>query len=211
MYRKRGPRTPLQHLALVVAAALAVGVGYYLGNRMRGDSFHVPSSPQVLIAATEPFVLEAFDLRDHYDQPFTPARLAGRWTLVAAGAVGETDACRKTLTRLVLVHNQLVDRPELQRQFQAVLLTTAPQVDTAAALRDLVTFYSSDFVGVRGDGDQLSRLAQALGLDDPPAGDASDAAFALVDPEGRFRGRFTADETPATIAGDIKSLARSSH
>ncbi len=211
MFRKRGPRTPLQRLALVVAAALAVGIGYYLGNRMRGEAFYVPSSPQVLNPAAEPVALEAFELRDHYDRPFTPAQLAGRWTLVAAGALAETDACRKTLTRLVLVHNQLVDRPDLQRQFQAVFLTRAPDVDSAAALRDLVTFYSPDFVGVRGDSDQLARLATALGLDDEQAGDASDAGFALVDPAGLFRGRFTPDKAPATIAADIKSLARSSN
>ena len=211
MYRKRGPRTPLQQLALVVAAALAVGIGYYLGNRMSGETFHVPSSPRVLSAPAEPAALEAFDLRDHYDRPFTPAQLAGHWTLVASGETSDAEACRRTLTRLVLVHNQLVDRPDLQRSFQAVFLTRMPQIDTAQALKDLVTFYSPDFLGVRGDADQLGRLAQALGLADEQPGGGPDTGFALVDPEGRFRGRFTPAESPATIAGDLKSLARSPH
>jgi protein SCO1/2 len=211
VFRKRGPRTPLQRFALVVAAALAVGIGYYLGNRMRGEAFHVPRSPQVLTAPAEPVTLEDFDLRDHYDRPFTPAQLAGRWTLVSIGAVAETEACRDKLTRLVLVHNQLVDRPALQRQFQAVFLTPAPQADTAAALRDLVTFYSPDFLGVRGDADQLSRLARDLGLAEEQLGSGSAPGFALVDPRGRLRGRFTPDRSPATIAADIKSLARSAH
>jgi protein SCO1/2 len=209
--RKRGPRTPLQHLALVCAAALAVGIGYYLGNRMRGEAFHVPSSPQVLTGPTEPLTLETFDLRDHYGRPFTPAQLAGRWTLIATGATGDAEACRDTLTRLVLVHNQLVDRPDLQRQFQAVFVTRAPQVDTAESLRDLVSFYSPDFLGVRGDADQLDRLTQTLGLEGAQTDGGSDPGFALVDPQGQFRGRFTPDRSPATIAADIKSLARSSH
>ena len=200
MYRQRPPRSPAQRLALAVAALLAVVLSYHLGNRLGGPT--VPRSPEVLIAAQEPAELSDLHLTDHFGLPFGSEQLAGRWTLLAFAHPADSEQVRAAVTRLVMIHNRLVDWPDLQKRFRGVVVSLDPVADPRQ-LRDLIGLDSPDFAGVSGDAAAVAALAPADAAD--PA-----ASLALVGPDRRLHGWFTGELAPATIAADLKALARAS-
>ena len=95
-----------------------------------------------------------------------------------------------------------MDWPDLQKQFRGVVVSLDPLADPRR-LRELIGLDSPDFVGVSGDADSVAALAPSEPAD--PA-----AHLALVGPDRRLRGWFTDDLAPATIAADLKALARAS-
>jgi cytochrome oxidase Cu insertion factor (SCO1/SenC/PrrC family) len=199
VFRKRPPRSLAHRLAIAVVAALTLALGYYLGNRFAGPS--VPRSPQALSAAGEPLQVADLGLTDYYGQPFGAEQLAGRWSLLALAHPADLEQMRTALTRLVLVHNRLVDQPALQARFRGLVVAVDPVADPRS-LRDSVDIDSPDFLGLSGDVESVARLAPEASRDDPAQ------SLALADPQGNVVGWFTRDTAPATIAGDIKSLAR---
>ena len=102
----------------------------------------------------------------------------------------------------MLIHNRLVDWPDLQKQFRGVVVSLDPLADPRR-LREPIGLDSPDFLGVAGYADDVAALA-------PP--DAADpaASLALIGPDRRLRGWFTGELAPATIAADLKALARAS-
>lgn len=186
---------------MAVVAVLTLALGYYLGNRLAGPGSYTPSSPRALVVVSEPRDLADLSLTDHFGEPFGAEQLAGRWSLLAFVHPSDVEQVRAALTRLVFVHNQLVDRPALQKTFLGLVVALDAVADPAQ-LRDLVDIDSADFRGASGEPDAVSRLA--------PDGTAGDSAgwLALVDPQRRLVGWFTPDTAPATIAGDIRALAR---
>lgn len=186
---------------MAVVAVLTLALGYYLGNRLAGPGSYTPSSPRALVVVSEPRDLADLSLIDHFGEPFGAEQLAGRWSLLAFVHPSDVEQVRAALTRLVFVHNQLVDRPALQKTFLGLVVALDAVADPAQ-LRDLVDIDSADFRGASGEPDAVSRLA--------PDGTAGDSAgwLALVDPQRRLVGWFTPDTAPATIAGDIRALAR---
>ena len=186
---------------MAVVAVLTLALGYYLGNRLAGPGSYTPSSPRALVVVSEPRDLADLSLTDHFGEPFGAEQLAGRWSLLAFVHPSDVEQVRAALTRLVFVHNQLVDRPALQKTFRGLVVALDAVADPAQ-LRELVDIDSADFLGASGEPDAVARLA--------PDGTAGDSAgwLALVDPQRRLVGWFTVDTAPATIAGDIRALAR---
>jgi cytochrome oxidase Cu insertion factor (SCO1/SenC/PrrC family) len=201
MLRQRAPRSAAQRLAMAVVAVLTLALGYYLGYRLQGSGAHTPSSPQALVAAGESRDLADLELTDHYGKPFGAEQLADRWSLLAFAHPADTEQVRAALTRLVFVHNRLVDQPALQKAFRGLVVALDPVTDPAQ-LRELVDIDSPDFLGVSGERDVVARLTPDAAHGGPPGG------LALVDPRHRLVGWFTPDTPPATIAGDLKALAR---
>ena len=202
MFRQRPPRSPAQRLAMAVVAALTLALGYYVGNRIAGPGAQVPRSPQALVAARDPRPLADLALTDHYGQPFGAEQLAGRWSLVAFAHPADVEQMRAALTRLVLVHNRLVDQPTLQRKFRGLVVAIDPAPDPRT-LRELVDIDSADFLGLRGDPSSVALLAPE------PSGDVPAEALALADTQGRLLGWFTPETLPSTSAGDIIVLSHS--
>ena len=201
MFRQRAPRSTAQRLAIAVVAALTLALGYYLGSRLAGPGVYTPSSPQALEASAAPRGLVDLALTDHFGQPFGAEQLAGRWSLFAFVHPADVEQMRTALTRLVFVHNQLVDRPALQKTFRGLVVALDAVADPSQ-LREAVDIDSADFIGLSGDPDVVASLAP------DSARDASAGWLALVDPQRHLLGWFTPDTPPATIAGDIRALAR---
>lgn len=188
---------------MAIVAALTLALGYYLGNRLAGPGSQVPRTPQALAALIDPPDLAELALTDHYGQPFSAEHLAGRWSLLAFARPSDAEQMRAALTRLVLVHNRLVDQPPLQKTFRGLVVALEPVADPRA-LRELVDIDSPDFLGLSGETEVVAGLTGAR-PEDMPAD-----SLALVDPQHRLIGWFTPETPPATIGGDIKALARAS-
>jgi protein SCO1/2 len=152
-----------------------------------------------------------FELVDHRGEPFTPARLEGRWTLLFFGFTFCPDICPTTMAFL----NQFVGALEGTevRDTQVVMISVDPARDTVAQLAGYVPFFNEDFVGVTGEFLDIHRFATALntpfrkvpGQDENYLVDHS-ANVVLVNPRGDYHGFFKAPLDLAKMKVTYRSI-----
>jgi protein SCO1/2 len=160
-----------------------------------------------------PDELAPFALTTHADRPFDNASLKGKWTFLFFGYTHCPDICPVTLKVFDDVQHTLRGRPEGAADLQFVFVSVDPERDTPALLKEYVPQFNPEFIGVSGNGAELARLSDSLGVVYAKvAGSAPDQYFMdhstavlLTDPQGRLRGIFSAPHTPQQIVtGFIK-------
>jgi protein SCO1/2 len=138
-----------------------------------------------------------FELTDHYDDPFTPARFKGHWSLVFFGFTYCPDVCPTTMTFL----NEFIASLEgtEAQDTQVVMVSVDPARDTVEQLAGYVPFFNPEFIGVTGEFLDIHRFATALNTPfRKVAGDGGDyqvdhsSNVVLINPRGDYHGFFKA-------------------
>jgi protein SCO1 len=101
-----------------------------------------------------------FELLDHRGQPFVPASLEGKWSLLFFGFTYCPDICPTTMAFL----NQFVQELEgtESADTQVLMVSVDPARDTVEQLASYVPFFNPEFIGVTGEFLDLHRFATAL-------------------------------------------------
>ena len=144
----------------------------------------------------EPKTLGSFSVIDHENNPFTPADLRGKWSLLFFGFTHCPDICPVTLAVMDKTHGRL-DRT---RDVQFVFVTVDPERDTPERLKQYITSFNPEFIGLGGSAQQVAGLTGQVGLpyfrDKTETGDDylidHGASLFMVDPLGRLVGIFSA-------------------
>ena len=195
---------------LVVLAAIAAGLGLWLGLRS-----HAPPQPPPMQSAQvypQPRPLPAFSLTQSDGMPLTAADWQGRYTLLFFGYTRCPDICPTTLATL---HRalQALRAKGLGGQVQVEFISVDPQRDTLPRLAAYVHAFDPQFVGAIGPDAQLQPLTRALGIvyartPDGHGGERVDHsdAVVLVDPRGRELAVFLPPLRADAIAHDLAHL-----
>ena len=200
----------LRRILLVLAAAMTLLLGYYAGNQFSREQFDAGSAT-LLPHARE---LPEFSLVGQDGEPFTRESLKGKWHLVFFGYTYCPDICPTTLTRYTQVTNRLGDAPDVLDNTRVLFVSVDPGRDTPARLKEYVQFFNPEFIGATGDPDELARLAKAFALfyqaHEPDENgnyliDHS-AAVAIVNPDARLLGYFSAVTDPEVISRDYRRI-----
>ena len=154
-----------------------------------------------------------FSLIDHDEKTFTKDNLTDGWSLVFFGFTHCPDICPSTLAVLSQVTEDL-DTTHADK-LDVYMVTVDPKRDTPAHLKNYVTYFHKDFVGVTGGADQLGLVTKSLGavarIQDHEKG-AMDYAvdhsshMALINPKGNLYAIFTAPHEPDRILRDLKQI-----
>lgn len=198
--RKRGKALLLA--LLVLSGTLATALFFAFSRPSAG-----PLELHTGTALPRPYPLPDFTLRDHNGVEFTRASLGGQWTLMFAGFTSCPDICPTTLGILATLDARL---QSAGRDVQVVFLGLDPQRDDPETLRAYLGFFNTGFLGATGETKQIDTLMKALGFAyiRVPTGAESytidhSTALALIDPDARLVGYFTAPHVPAEIAADL--------
>jgi protein SCO1 len=206
-------RSDLRFILLAVAVAAlsaAAGIGLWRLNQAGP-----PSDFASLLVLPEPRVLGDFSLVDQDGKPFLerasarplvadflrlhvlPRHLSQHAVRPAAGQPGRCRGGGKTAAH------------------QVIFVSVDPERDSPERLREYVSWFSPDFVGVTGASEQLAPLALRIGVayrveEHAPgsldyAVDHSASVF-LTDPQGRLRGVFPAPHEAGAMARDLAAL-----
>ncbi|MEE9321988.1 MAG: SCO family protein [Granulosicoccus sp.] len=153
-------------------------------------------------------------LSDVHGQPITTAALLdGKWTLMFFGYTFCPDVCPVTLQ----VMNEVVSKMEANgdEPMQVVFVTVDPVRDTAERMKDYVSYFNSDFIGITGELDAIQKLTRSLGViasftasKDNPENYIVDhtASMLLVSPDRRIRAKFAGPHEADTIIDDYLTL-----
>ena len=200
---------------LILFAALAAGVGLWLGNRY----YAAVSAPKLTSALLypQPRALPDFHLDQANGQPLTLADWRRHWNIVYFGYSACPDVCPTTLQTLKSVWNELGKRG-LHDKIRIDFVSVDPERDTPDVLGKYVGFFSPDFIAASGSDEELTKITRALGLiytrrkntDGNVEVDHSGSAV-IVDPQGQLIGIFRPPLAAADVVSDMTTLAGGGH
>ncbi|MDJ0928526.1 MAG: SCO family protein [Gammaproteobacteria bacterium] len=188
----------------VVVFALGGWLGAQLAQQLRGRTDTVMTQAATVLPESRP--LPVIDLRDADGQPYTTARLGGRWTMLFMGFANCGHVCPTTLFTL----DQAIRKSSVPAD--VLFVSVDPERDTPDKLRAYVNGFNPQFIGVTGDSGQLDQLAIALGApyqitkDDGLYIVDHSAAVFLINPRGEFQALFSAPHDAAAIAADLQEI-----
>ena len=195
---------------LFVAAAVAVALGLWLGQRYFAAP---PPKLENAVLYPTPRAIPEFHLTQASGQPLTLADWRGYWTVVYFGYTSCPDVCPTTLTTFKQAWKDLAARG-LTGKVRFDFISVDPQRDTPDVLRKYVGYFDPAFVAATGPDDELAKLTRALGLMYARGTDANGAitvehsgAAVIVDPHGREAGIFRPPFFAKAIADDLAALA----
>lgn len=196
---------------LVVAAAFAVALGLWLGQRFFAGS--APPKLENAVLYPSPRPIPDFHLTQADGQALTLADWRGHWTVVYFGYTHCPDVCPTTLATFKQVWKDLGARG-LADKLRFDFISVDPQRDTPDVLRRYVDYFDPTFIAATGVDEQLQPLTRALGLTYSRTTDANgkievghSAAAIIVDPHGREAGIFRPPFVAKAIADDLAALS----
>ena len=137
-----------------------------------------------------PVPVPALTLVDQDNKPFPTAKLQDSWSLMFFGFTNCPDICPTTLTTMNQAAKRLSDK-----QIRYLFVSLDPQRDTPEKLKEYVTYFNSDFIGLSGNKADIDQLSEKLGVIYDYEGDVDSgkytvnhyAAILVIDPQGRVR------------------------
>lgn len=167
-----------------------------------------------------PVPLPQFTLTDHNGKEFTQWSLARKWTFMFFGYTFCPDVCPIALVDLNDIHNNLVEKEDLiEKRFgvntQVVFVSVDPERDKIDELKEYISHFNEDFIGVTGKMEEIDSLARPMGIAyrRVPGRDSEgdyyidhSASFLLIDPLGRLRASFPPPHDPNQVAEEFRRI-----
>ena len=154
-----------------------------------------------------------FTLDDQFGRPFHLQSQAGKATLLFFGYTNCPDVCPTTVADMKWVFHQLGERAE---GLTFAFVTVDPARDTPQALRDYLSRFSPEFLGLTGDPAQLEQVRSEYGIFaemDPAAHPehylmTHTARVFLIDPQGLLQTSYSYGTPRQDILLDLQALLK---
>ncbi|MBI4844823.1 MAG: SCO family protein [Nitrospirae bacterium] len=196
-------------LYLVVILLLIIAALLFVKDFRRSSGFKTATVLDV------PVPLPYFTLLDHNGNEFGRFSIVRKWTFAFFGYTNCPDICPTALVDMNGIYNILTKRSELDNT-QFVFVSVDPHRDTAGRMKEYVTYFNKDFIGVTGSEEAIAAISAPLGVaySRRPAVAGGDymidhsASFLLIDPLGRLRAIFIPPHSPEEIAEDFLRIRK---
>ena len=193
--------------ALVCMISLGLGIGFYYAT-----SYRAQARPDIQgLLWPNPKQLRAFSTIDQYGKVFDLDRLRGKWTFLFFGYTHCPDVCPLTLAVLNGFYKQVKDK---YHDVQVAFVTVDPNRDNARQLKQYVSYFNPEFIGLRGSIEQIESLTSQLGVAFAYGKKSADGSYIvnhsasifLTDPRGRVVAVFTAPHQVDSIRDRYKII-----
>ena len=201
----------------VLVFIIPVSLGIIFSVYMNQDSGSLEGVSATVLPEAK--ALPEFSLEDHRGNTFTNEDLKGHWSFVFFGYTQCPDVCPTTLALLNQVDEILKKEKGIVLP-QTIFISVDPERDTMEQLAAYVPYFNPEFIGVRGNLEQLLSLTTPLGIAFGQEGDQDgnvesedyevyhSARILLVDPEARLKALLSSPHDVDQIASDyIKIIA----
>ena len=122
-----------------------------------------PAAPVPAVAEELPILPIGgdFTLTNQDAQPFELASLRGKVVLVFFGYTMCPDACPTTLSKLSAAYARLTD--EERARVKALYISIDPERDTPTVMKEHLTYFGVDAVGLTGSPEDTAKVARQFG------------------------------------------------
>ncbi|MDA1370893.1 MAG: SCO family protein [Proteobacteria bacterium] len=138
---------------------VAIFVSAYLIRSERQEALELRELGVTIFPQPRP--VEAFELVDQYGGAFTLHNLQERWSLLFFGFTSCPDICPLTLAELGQFYALQQENGSANLP-QVVLVTVDPERDNPATMALYLESFHEDFIGLSGDKEALSALAEQM-------------------------------------------------
>lgn len=154
-----------------------------------------------------------FELLDVDAAPITQAVFDDRWSIVFFGYTHCPDVCPITLQIMKNVVAKVAEQQQTQPQI--VFMSVDPVRDTSEIMKNYISFFDKEFVGITGDMNAVHSLTSSLGIVASFTANSEDpenyivdhtASLLLIDPQKRVRAKISAPHVAETIVADYLTL-----
>lgn len=134
--------------------------------------------------------------------------LKGKWSFIFFGYTHCPDICPVTLDVMGKAFRLLKNTPAVSSDIQGVFISVDPKRDTPEQLKNYVSYFNSEFLGVTGSKAQLDAFTRQIGVlytlhTEKSQEDyvvSHNSTIFLIDPQGRLYGRFPQPQLSREIA-----------
>ena len=194
-------RTPISLVPYLLAATMIIaGILWHEGDRIVGLGRTVESGTATIGGP--------FALTDQDGKTRTPADFRGRFMLVYFGYSFCPDVCPTTLAEMGTALDKLGSRKD---RIVPVFISIDPERDTPKVLKDYMTSFGTNFVGLTGSMKNVEKAARAYHVyirkHPLPGGNYSmdhSGVIYLMGPDGRFVTYYEDELGPDKIADDLR-------
>jgi protein SCO1/2 len=136
------------------ALAVAIGVGY----SVRSTDINIKGVRYF----SKPVEIKPFHLNDHNLQRYDNRRFAGQWNVLFFGYTHCPDICPTVMLDMASVYKEYENRQDA-KDLQVVFVSVDPNRDSPKQLKDYVSYFNEDFLGVTGERRQIDVLTKSVG------------------------------------------------
>jgi protein SCO1/2 len=175
-------------VAIVVIASVALLKFLETNKTLRGSVIDPPmAAPQIELAGSDGTVFRLSDQR-------------GNVTMIFFGYTNCPDECPLAMANLRTALELLGQDGARTR---VAMVTTDPARDTPEALRAFLARFNSDFIGLTGSHEELSRVWKAYGVTVMDDGETHSNYIYVIDQDGLLVETALADTIAADLASDV--------
>jgi protein SCO1/2 len=153
-----------------------------------------------------------FTLTDHDGQPFSLSSLKGKVALIFFGYTMCPDACPTTLSKLSSAYARLT--PEERARVKTVYISIDPERDTPAVMKEHLTYFGVDAIGLTGAVEDTARVARQFGAHFEKTSEKTAGGYLMshtvsifgVDDEGRTRLLIDYEASVDLVVKEIRAL-----
>lgn len=192
-------------IILVTAISISIGVILNQGYLTASRDTQTPTGLEATVLP-KARAIHGFTLIDHNGKAFTSENLKGRWSFTFFGFTHCPDVCPTALKIMQGVWKKL---PQDKNKPNMLFFSVDPDRDPPEVLKQYVTYYHPDFMGITGTIDQIDIITNQLGIlygyDDKDEKSKEytvnhSAQVLLLDPQGRMRAVFSPPYDAGSIA-----------
>ena len=153
-----------------------------------------------------------FTLTDQDGTPFSLSSLRGQVVLIFFGYTMCPDACPTTLSKLSSAYARLT--PEERAGVKAVYITIDPERDTPQVLKDHLTYFGVDAIGLTGTVEQTAKVASQFGAHFEKTSETTAAGYLMshtvsvfgLDARGQTRTLIDYEASVDLVVKEIRAL-----
>ena len=202
-------------LLLIISAAVALSAGVWFGFDARSPA-QLPQVNGTILPAGK--TVSAFNLLKAEQDSFTLDDIKNKWSLMFFGYTHCPDVCPTTLATLKRVDAVIKEQGLVSPQ--VIFVSVDPERDTAELLKQYVSYFNDEFIGVTGEIKELEKLAKDLGIYFKKAAGASGdinqddylmdhtTSFVLIDPTAGLAAILRSNSEPLKLAEDIQAVIK---
>ncbi len=155
---QRKSRTPVSAIAAILGLSCVFLLGVLLA-----PARPTPAAPPAYLIWPEPRKLGTFTLSDSTGKAFGIDQFTNRWSFLFFGYTHCPDICPMTLALMKQVYPKLVEaHPQLD--IRMVFVTLDPERDDADTMNRYINHFDTQFIGLRGELQQVHTFARQLGV-----------------------------------------------
>ncbi len=200
--KKRLLRTALFSL---IALAIGMGIGLF---QVSNDTARVSQKSSRSISMAGVQVGGPFELVDHHGETVTEATYQDQFKLIFFGFTSCPMVCPTALQKITQTFNILSDNAE---EIQPLFITTDPQRDTIDVMREYISSFHPQLVGLTGNAAQIDKILQdyrvyARKVEDPKLSDYTmdhSSFIYLMSPKDELLAIYRSEDDADFIAQDI--------